>query len=250
MTCSQIQKLLNAHHDGELDAAHALEVDEHLADCPRCFGVTRNLRTLSDSLQNEALRFSAPAGLLRSAIMQAGQAAQAETDTTTDTRRFRHWTWAAAAILLASAILFFQLRLFRTDDHLLAEITANHIRSLMVDHVTDIASTDQHTVKPWFDGKLDFAPPVTDLKSAGFPLLGGRLDYLTGRAVAALVYARQKHTINLFIWPAESTDLRSPHTAQRSGYNIVQWSTGRMNLVAISDLNERELKEFAGLVPK
>ena len=115
----------------------------------------------------------------------------------------------------------------------------------MTNHLTDVASTDQHTVKPWFIGRLDFVPPVKDLYSAGFPLLGCRLDYVAGRAVAALVYARQDHIVNLFIWPAESSAVRSPNTTQRNGYHIVQWSYGRMNLVAVSDLSEAELRGFA-----
>jgi anti-sigma factor RsiW len=165
-------------------------------------------------------------------------------------KRSWNWTWSAAAVFLAAAILAFQFRPSPSDDRLLAELTESHVRSLMVDHLTDVTSTDQHTVKPWFTGKLDFAPPVKDLKSVGFPLLGGRLDYFGGRTVAALVYARQKHTINLFIWPASSPVVHASRATQRNGYHIVQWSDGRMNLVAISDLNEAELLQFAaGLQP-
>jgi anti-sigma factor RsiW len=247
MNCSQIQKLLHAHHDGELDAAHELQVDEHLADCPQCFGLTRNLSTLRRALQNDALRFPAPAGLRTSIRTAIAQAAQTERDTTA--KWSPPWIWAAAALVLTAAIFAFQFRPARSDDRLLAELTESHIRSLMVDHLTDVTSTDQHTVKPWFDGKLDFAPPVKDLKSVGFPLLGGRLDYAAGHPVAALVFGRQKHIINLFIWPAESSAVRPPHATQRNGYHLIQWSDGRMNLVAVSDLNEAELHEFATAFP-
>jgi anti-sigma factor RsiW len=245
MNCSQIQKLLHARHDGELDAAHEMQVDEHLTDCPHCSGLTRNLATLRGALQNDALRFSAPAGLRQSIRTAIAQSAQTEDNAIAPTKRSWNWTWSAAAVLLTAAILAFQFRPSPADDRMLAELTESHVRSLMVDHLTDVTSTDQHTVKPWFTGKLDFAPPVKDLKSVGFPLLGGRLDYFGDRTVAALVYSRQKHTINLFIWPASSPVIRSPHATQRSGYHIVRWSDGRMELVAISDLNEAELLQFA-----
>jgi anti-sigma factor RsiW len=245
MTCSQIQKLLHAQHDGELDAAHELQVNEHLTDCPHCSGITRNLGTLRGALQNDALRFSAPAGLRRSIRAAVEKSAESEHDAVATPRRSWNWNWSVAATLLAAAVLAFQFRPSPGDDRLLSELTDSHVRSLLADHLTDVTSTDQHTVKPWFTGKLDFAPPVKDLKSVGFPLLGGRLDYFDNRTVAALVYARQKHTINLFIWPASSPVVHAPHATQRNGYHLVQWSDGRMNLVAISDLNEAELLQFA-----
>jgi len=245
VNCPQIEKLLHAHHDRELDAAHTLQVDDHLSDCQRCFDLTRNLSTLRSALQNDALRLSVPAGLRQSILACIGQTAQSEHDATISPKRSWNWNWSVAAVLLAAAVLAFQFRHSPSDDRLLVELTESHIRSLMASHLTDVASTDQHTVKPWFDGKLDFAPPVIDLYLAGFPLLGGRLDYIAGRPVAALVYSGQKHPINLFIWPAESSAVCSPHATQRNDYGIVQWSDGRMNLVAVSDLGEAELHEFA-----
>jgi anti-sigma factor RsiW len=242
VNCPQIRKLLHAYHDGELDAADGAEMDEHLVHCQHCFDLTRSLWTLRRALQNPALRFSVPTGLLRASIMQA---VQTEINATTAAKRLRGWIWVAAATFLAAAILAFQFRHLHSDERLLAELTASHIRSLMASHLTDVASTDHHTVKPWLDGKLGFAPPVRDLYSAGFSLLGCRLDYVANHAVAALVYARQGHTINLFIWPAESSAVRSPNAAQRENYRVVRWSDGRMNLAAVSDLSEAELRGFA-----
>ncbi|MEI9892865.1 MAG: zf-HC2 domain-containing protein [Chthoniobacter sp.] len=244
MNCQQIQKLIHAHHDGELDAANTLQVDEHLADCPSCFGALRQLSALRGALQNSELRFSAPDSLRRSISTAVEQAAKAERASTSTRPWFHYSGWAAAAAVIAVSFVTFQLSSGRHEDRLLADLTASHVRSLMVDHLTDVASTDQHTVKPWFDGKLDFAPPVKELREAGFPLLGGRMDFIEGHTAAALVYGRQKHFLNLFIWPATSPSPADPRASQRNGYNVIRWSDGKMACSVVSDLNETELREF------
>ena len=138
----------------------------------------------------------------------------------------------------------FQLSTVRRDDRMVADLVSSHVRSLMANHLMDVPSTDQHTVKPWFDGKLDFAPPVKDFRDSGFPLLGGRLDVVDGHSAAALVYGRNKHFLNLFIWPAHSAEKVAAHTTQRNGYNVIQWSDGAMTYAVVSDLNQTELGEF------
>lgn len=245
MNCQQIQKLIHAHHDGELDVANTLQVDEHLADCPACFNAARQLSALSGAMKDSSLRFSASSRLRQSISAAVEQAEKSERAVTTPARSwFQYSGWAAAAVLLIAATLAFRLSAVHREDQLLADLTAGHVRALMADHLTDVTSTDQHTVKPWFDGKLDFAPPVKELRESGFPLLGGRLDVIDGHSAAALVYGRQKHFLNLFIWPTPSTSPVEPHANQRHGYNIIQWSDGKMAFSVVSDLNETELREF------
>jgi anti-sigma factor RsiW len=247
MNCAQTQKLLEAHHDGELDAANTLQVDEHLADCPQCFSTLRRLAELRVALQNDALRFTAPPGFRQNVRAMLAQTAAAETPAPRPHRSFQSLGWAAAAVVLAGWIATTAFQGRHPEDRLVAELTASHVRSLMADHLTDVTSTDQHTVKPWFDGKLEFAPPVRDLREAGFPLLGGRLDFIDGHSAAALVYGRHKHLINLFVWPAKTATPRPLETTQHNGYNLARWSDGKMEFTAISDLNEAELRVFVGL---
>jgi len=245
MNCQQTQKLIDAYHDGELDAANIVQIDEHFADCPRCDRLSQGVSKLSAVLRNDALRFQMPPALRQTIRAAAAQAAQTESDATSRQPWFRHAGWAAAAaITVVALILAFQIPRRDADDRMIADVTSSHVRSLMANHLMDVASTDQHTVKPWFVGKLDFAPPVKDLRESGFPLIGGRLDFVDGRAAAAMVYGRQKHVINLFVWSSKSSQGAAPRALEHNGYHLVQWSNTEMSFWAVSDLNEKELLEF------
>jgi len=143
-------------------------------------------------------------------------------------------------------VIFLRPAGISAHDAFLNEVIASHVRSLQAEHLTDVVSSDQHTVKPWFDGKIDFAPDVKDFAAQGFPLVGGRLDYLDGRAVAALVYRHNKHFINVFVWPA--TDAMKPETEMRRGYAIINCATNGLHYCLVSDLNPTELGELAKLL--
>jgi len=251
LSCQTAQEFIHAYVDGELDLARSLEVEQHMQECQVCASAYRNQTALRSALKDSSLYHSAPAGLEKRIRSSLRREAKSEVG-----RRSFGWRWlpvgvALACVLLMALVIWQAVPGLRPsgDDLLAQEMVSNHVRSLQLEsHRTDVISSDQHTVKPWFDGKLDFAPPVKDFSSQGFPLLGGRLEYLNNRAVAALIYQRQKHFINLYIWPAEKSSTTSEVATKRQGYNLLHWTNSGMTYWAISDLNGVELHEFARLV--
>ncbi|HSD11458.1 MAG TPA: zf-HC2 domain-containing protein [Candidatus Binatia bacterium] len=246
MSCTAPRPLVDAYLDGELDLMKSLEMEEHLRECAICSGAHEAGRNLRSSLQLQGLRFAAPADLRRR--VRAGLRDEAKRETPAPIPW--HWLSLAASFAVVAALVVGALpELGRqgSSQLFIDEIVAGHVRSLMVDHMTDVASTDKHTVKPWFDGKLDFSPAVVDLADHGFPLVGGRLDYLGSRPVAALVYRRQRHLINLFVWASAKEDPRE-HSLARQGFQVMHWWDRGMSHWAVSDLNAAELAEFAALV--
>jgi anti-sigma factor RsiW len=244
MNCQQARPLIDPYADGELDAAGILELEKHIHDCPACALAWRNAQGLKKTLQQDSLFFTAPTELRRR--IKAELRSQVETKSRWS---FGNWNWLTATTTsLATACLALLLTVTLTrpsaEQRLTQEVVSSNIRSLMADHMLDVVSTDQHTVKPWFNGKLDFSPPVKDLKAQEFPLIGGRLDYIGGRSVAALVFHRNKHVINLFIWPVNKKDTQPAVAASIQGYNVIHWTNAAMTLWAVSDLNEKELMEF------
>jgi anti-sigma factor RsiW len=235
MSCEYLDRDLDAYLDRELDAAAATAARVHLGECAACRRRLAERETLSRFVR-AAPYYPAPDRLRARVLAQ----------TTRPTSRRRILTWAAAAALFISVGT--GLGLWRSagthDDALAQAVVDGHVRSMMANHLFDVESTDQHTVKPWFLGKLDFAPPVVDLASIGFPLVGGRLDYLNGRPVAALVYARRKHTINVFVSPASADAFSGPYVRSIRGFHIHHWRRDGMSLWAVSDLNDAELTQF------
>lgn len=252
MPCSDNQRLLLAYFDGELDLVRSIEFEDHLKSCPDCSRDLANQQALRKSLQAANLYQRAPESLNAKIRAQLPRSMPPK-PVPTGRRTAVEWLAVAAAIVVA---ILLGAKIIpsvgsREQNNLLAEqIVANHIRSLQPGHLFDVQSTDQHTVKPWFDGKLDFAPPVTDLADKGFPLVGGRLDYLDHRDVAALVYQRQKHFINVFVWPNESKATKLSELRTVRGYNLFFWRENGMNFCAASDLNATELEQFARLLQR
>jgi anti-sigma factor RsiW len=245
MNCEQARPLIQLYADGELDAARILELEQHLRECSQCAPAWRNLQGLKKAVRNEALYFTAPAALQRQIRTELRSQVKVRPD-----RSLWNWlTTATSGLATACLVLLLVVTLNHPSgqQELAQEIVSSHIRSLMANHALDVISTDQHTVKPWFNGKLDFSPPVKDLATQGFPLIGGRLDYLSGHTVAALVYQRHKHVLNLFIWPAKEKDSQIRTWGTIQGYNLLQWSHAGMNFWLVSDLNEQEMEDFATL---
>ena len=247
MSCETLSDKLTGYLDRELDERAAGEVEAHLRQCVPCSARLERERRVRAAVQAQLTPLRAPERLrskVRAMLRAQVKRAQGR----------QSWlpTWAAtAAALLLGVAGGWQLAIRQMSgaggSDLATEVVASHVRSLQGAHLTDIASSEHHTVKPWFAGKLDFSPPVPDFTTEGFPLIGGRLDYLGERQVAALVYGRRQHVINLFVWPSRDSKAL-PAAASRRGYHLVHGAAGGMTYWAISDLNEAELSQFAQLV--
>src|SRR5580765_6158434 len=239
-----IREVLHAYVDGELDLANARAAERHLQTCAGCRETERAIRELRSALTSDATAYRTPAHLRKNVRAALRREAKSSRQTLSPWLMFA--TGAAFAAVILGFALFQTTRATRTNA-IVDQVVANHVRSLLAVQLVDVVSSDQHTVKPWFDGKIDFAPEVRDLSANGFPLVGGRLDYLDGKTVAALVYQRNKHPINLFITPDPTNHSASPIVMTRRGYNVFSWTNNGMKCWAVSDLNETELRQFTEL---
>jgi anti-sigma factor RsiW len=240
MICDDAHVLVHALADGELDAGHARDVEAHVASCPRCAAELAGTRDMKRALTVMNLRFAAPASL-RARVEGAMPKPQPAANRRTLLKGFA--LGSAVSALAASGIGFIVLREAR-ESRVMGDAISAHLRSLQGEHLTDVLSSNQHTVKPWFNGKLDLAPPVPDLTAQGFTLIGGRLDFLDGKPVAALVYRRRSHVINVFV----GQDLGAPAAPDMQvmqGFNVLRWRDAGLSVLAVSDLNKDELEDFA-----
>ena len=251
MNCTDSRSRLHAYLDQELDLPGVLAIDEHLASCEACEAIFARHFALQSGLRKHAAYFTAPATLkerIRGVIGRTATATPANGVTPRwQQPRFQRFQLGAAvaAAALVSWIAAIQYNTPPEAEFLAEQVIASHARSMLTTRLADVSTSDEHTVKPWLSSKLDFSPPVTDLTGAGFPLVGGRLDYLDNRPVAALVYGRRQHVINLFVWPDRRDRSLPMQSLSKHGYNVLHWINGGMAFWAISDLNAAEMKAFA-----
>ncbi len=250
--CEDMRLLIQADLDGELDAAATAVLTAHVAECPGCLEEQQELSRLSALLRAEAPRHAAPAALREHMEAQL-LPRRATPPPPSGFRRLRPLLPFGAGAAIAGAALAASLMLVllppsprgAADEEVEAQLVISHIRALQPGHLTDVLSTDKHTVKPWFNGRIDYAPPVRDFAQQGFPLIGGRLDYVGGRAVAVLVYAHGGHKIDVYVWPDRDAKRETPEVKQ--GYNLVYWTDHGMQCVAVSDLEPGLLAAFVRL---
>jgi anti-sigma factor RsiW len=250
MNCDDSRAYLPAYLDDELGVAESLLVQKHLSHCGDCRSTQDQQQALRTALRNPDLAAHPSADFskrLQTAVRRAAkEEARAQRPSWFETLRFG-WIPAAIALVLTTALgtLLVMNRVRTSRDQLMASaVLAGHIRSLQANHLVDVPSSDRHTVKPWFQGKLDFSPPVPDLSELGWTLIGGRLDYLDGRPVAALIYKRRMHNINVFLWPNHSSADDAIRQEDAQGYQILHWNGAETTYWVVSDLNKAELLEL------
>ena len=248
MSCADMAALLHGMLDGELDAVNAVQFERHIAGCDACAAEYQRQKELRAAIRQPELFYRAPDHLRRAvaAAIPSGGAPRAQSRPWWQ-RLFSDWRLGAGTSLALAASLALLIVTSGGNDTLQQELIAGHIRSLQASHLTDVATSDQHTVKPWFNGKLDVSPPVVDLADGGFPLAGGRLDYIDGRAAAVLVYRRHQHVINVFVWSVPGAVDTPPQPSSHRGYNLIHWTRAEMSFWAVSELNLGEMREFEAM---
>jgi anti-sigma factor RsiW len=254
MRCDEARELIGAFIDGEASHAKAQALRDHASSCASCESEIADVRRMGLELRRVG-RVGASARL-RSRLHTALAAESADAQRATPVTRASPWLRQAAAlaavglvsVLLASLVTFAVMRHVAGDTRLDRDVVSAHIRSLLQDSPIQVASADPHTVRPWFNGRVEFAPAVKDLAAEGFRLAGARLDYIAGRRVGALVYMRRLHVVNVFVWPSPGDEDAAPRLIQLNGYNLISWNRSGLAYWAVSDLNAAELRQLQGLL--
>lgn len=247
MICQDTRQILDGYFDGELDLAYRLDIDGHLRRCAGCSKTLKKYQDLRHGIQVCTMYYKAPVKLkasIQSFLQRTGKAEVSRPRLHSHGRS--QWFGMAArvvAVSVAAAIILTAVSGSFASEVMATEVLDAHLRSMMRDHLVDVSSSDQDALEPWFAGKLDFVPSVRDLTDGGFALLGGRVEYLNRRSVAALVFRRGQHTINLFVWPTSRPDA-SIHTSTIQGYSLVHCSWSGVTYWAISDLDPGELRDL------
>lgn len=252
--CADQLLLLHGLIDGELDAANSLAIEGHVKACAACADELRRIECVRARLAASRVSHSMPEAV-GSGIKAALQAATAPQRALAPLSQSAHRRWQApfaggGLVALATSLVLFLAMPQLTTRGIQDQLVANHVRSLLANHLTDIGTSNRHIVKPWFNGRIDFAPPVPELAGGGFPLVGGRLDYVDGQVVPAIVYHRRLHTINLFVRPASGTLSSERFVTRRDGYSLVRWTQDGLELWAVSDIESDELRQFQRLFAK
>lgn len=248
MNCDDFEYLQNALMDGELDAARAEACAGHQKTCPSCRAKYENLLSVSEAIRQHATRHAIPDAFSADIARMIAPPGEAELGIISGKRYTPlQWGGVGAFMAMAACLAFFMVVRPDANDFLEQQLLADHIRSLQEGHLTDVISTDQHTVKPWFNGRLDVSPPVIDLVADGFALYGGRLDYADHHPVAAVVYRYNAHIINLFIWSSQKNISDTGGTSTQQGYNLRHWHEGDLQFWIVSDVNSAKLAEFESL---
>lgn len=254
MRCEESRPLIDFYLDGELDALRSAEFELHVRGCDACTPQIERASKLRSAIRESASYFAAPPALqlkIREALRAEAGVKESKPSRAESIAAWWRWTTAAASLAAVALLAVIVTPIFHSrsaENQIAGEVLSSHVRSLMASHLTDVTSTDRHTVKPWFDGKIDFAPNVQDFAAQGYPLIGGRLDYIDHRTVAALVYQRRLHYINVFIWPTQSSTSTSVKPETREGYNILHWQKSGMEYWAITDAAADDLQALANLI--
>lgn len=250
MNCTEARSRIAAYVDDELDALECTRLDAHVSGCRACQHERTQQVFMSQEVRRELTRFRAPAGLHRRVRESLHSSEARRTETWWQRLRWPALVPVAGVALatLATVNVAFLASLPSEEDRVAANVLDSHLRALISSRAIDVVSSDQHTVKPWYAGKLDFSPPVTDYGAQGFALVGGRIDYVEGRSVAALVYQHRKHFVDAFIWPAAGSSSKVPASLERRGYNLVHWTRDGMTYWLASDLETAELMRLEALL--